>query len=280
MRTTAWAWASILACWGVAFVLACRLADSDLQPPVDSVLGRLLGASRTAIGQSLYLQADIYFHQGASPQKKEAFSGVFSRWWRELSPQAHVHSESTGVYELMPWFRFATQMDPHNVEAYLTAAYWLAGEGGRPDLAETILVEAQQNNPLDYRILQEKGRLLMKDHRDIAASKALDFGLKLWPGQMDPQDEQVRLDLGQMLTLRAFLYELEGRREQSLHLMKWASSLFPNNAALAARVAAMDRGELDSVWARETWDQLFSRKMVCAREDHDYAHEHEHEHED
>ena len=273
-----------LVCWGAAFVLACRLTKSAeaLLPPADSVLGRLLGSSREVMSQRLYEEADNYFHSGVKHTQKAAFTSLFGRWAGVIAPSVHHHVEGVGVYELLPWFRFATEMDPHNVEVYLTASFWLASEGGRPDLAEKVLLEGQRNNPLDYRILQEKGLLMVREKKDVPAALALDLGLKLWPGKQDPQDVQVRLDLGQMLTLRAFLYEVNGQRDQALVLLRWAVAQFPQNKGLAERVAAMEKGEDTTAWARDLWTQMFARKTTCSREeehDHDHDHEHEHDHE-
>jgi tetratricopeptide (TPR) repeat protein len=271
-----WLLVVILLCWGSCFVLACRLTSPEMESAseVDSVLGRLLGASRVALGQSLYLEADNYFHQGVKHTQKTAFTDFFQRWDSIIAPQLHMHTAGTSIYELMPWFRFATEMDPHNVEAYLTAAYWLGNEGGRPDLAEKILMEGQQNNPRDYRILQEKGRLLLREHKDEPAAAALSLGLRLWPSGQDPKDEQTVLDLAQMLTLRGCIYAQTGDRQSALVLLQKAWNLFPANKALAARVRDLQQG---ADLRLGSWAEIFPQKHVCSREEHD---EHDHEHDD
>ncbi|MFH0879323.1 MAG: hypothetical protein V2A34_06385, partial [Lentisphaerota bacterium] len=273
--------AGLVLCWGLAFSMACRLTDHYAEETAgdETVVGRFLGASRVALSQRLYLEADNFFHSGVSHVSAAAFSDIFQKTKAVISPQQHKHTEGGGIYELMPWLEFATTMDPHNVEVYLTAAFWLAQEGERPDLAEKILYDGQRNNPGDYRILQEKASLYMQEKKDDYAARALDMGLKLWPSGMDKADEQTMLDLGRMLTLRAFLYEFSGDRENALKLSRKALSIFPGNLPLKQRVSALEKGEINSEKVRDMWDAIFARKTMCSREEAEHEHDHEHEHE-
>ena len=84
----------------------------------------------------------------------------FRRWKAEIEPSIHVHPEGVEVSEIMPWLRVTTEMDPNNVEAYLTTAYWLEESIRRPDVAEAVLREAQWNNPKDYRVINERAKML------------------------------------------------------------------------------------------------------------------------
>jgi len=168
----------------------------------------------------------------------------------------------------MPWLRFATLADPHNVEVYLVAAYWLATEYGRPDLAREVIREALRHNPRDYRIYAEAGHIYLMLHDVTNAARMLDTGIRLWPSGLDPNDRQVKLELGRMLSYRGFLYELQGDRERALEVFRRALRLFPQNHALQERVAALQEGRLNRRWLSSAWENIFPRRHVCGRTQH------------
>ena len=277
-RTSAWFRPlGILALsWTAAFSLACRLSDSkaSAQPGGDTIAGRFLGQSRVAFGQSFMEEADTFFHMGVGHFHTRAFTNdVYQQWSHAIRPTTHVHTHGYHVSEIMPWLRFATDMDPHNVEAYLTTAYWLGDAIKRPDLESRILLEAESNNPGDYRILSARGRMFFAEHDDAKAAALLDAGIRMWPSQQDPKDDETRLELSEMLSYRAFLYEVNGNRKQSLEMFRRALSLFPRNQGLARRVLAMEQGQDFTDKDRQVWNSVFANSEV-ARESH---HEHEHE---
>jgi len=269
-----WPLAALLLLCGAAFALACRLAELDFQAAQaeDSVAGRLLVASRRVAGEHLVEMADQYFHQGVPHLHERALHDVFQRWRDQISPTAHRHPRERGIHEIMPWLRFATAVDPDNVEAFVTAAYWLAGQGGRPDVAEQVLREAQQLHPRDYRIYQERGRIYLLQRKGPEAARAFDAALLLWPSGLDSEEDAVRSDLGQIIAYRAFLCEVEGNEDRALELFKRAAAMFPDNKALRRRVSALEQGEPSRKWAQKNWDQLFAAPS-CAREGHDHDHD-------
>ena len=128
--------AALLLLWGVAFSMAAQLTLSPLNllSGDTSVAERLLGASRVAFGNSFFEEADNYFHKGVGHVHQKAFSNdLFQMLKAEIEPSVHVHPEGVEVSEIMPWLRFTTEMDPNNVDAYLTTAYWLEDSIRRPD---------------------------------------------------------------------------------------------------------------------------------------------------
>ena len=245
-----------------------------------SVAERLLGASRVAFGKSFFEEADNYFHKGVGHVHQKAFSNdLFQTLKAAIEPSGHVHPRRVEVSEIMPWLRFTTEMDPHNVDAYLTTAYWLEGSIRRPDVAEAVLREAQMNNPKDYRVINERAKMLFGTGNDGKAALFLDAAIKLWPGDQDPEDQQAQIDLAQMLSYRAFLFELKGDRGQALDLFKKAYARMPNNNALEQRIHALERGE-DFSRKIGMSGRVFLRAAMCAREgaDHDHDDEGEHDH--
>ena len=274
-----WFWpvAALALLWGAAFAMACRLDAIPVQgySSTDSVAGRFLGVSREALADSLYDQADDYFHMGVGHRQDVAFhNSLYQRWAEAIRPSLHAHTHGYTVAEIMPWLRFTTDLNPHNVEAYLTTAYWLATAIKRPDIAEQVLLEAQRNNPDDYRILSERAQAFFQKREDAKAAALLDAGIRLWPSGQDPNDEQSKLELSRMLSYRGFLYELKGGdRRQVLALLKRAQELAPANEGIARRVKALEQGIDLTEKDRELWEGVFAHKMTCAREEgaHDHA---------
>ena len=153
----------LLVLFGAAFCLACLIAtpDDSMNHDVGSLLDRVLGSTRVQFGNEFYLKADQYFHKGVDHTEETGFTDPFQRLYEAMTPQGHVHAEGIDVNEIMPWLRFATDMDSHNVDAYLVAAYWIA-RGGHPELAEDIYREAKRNNPGDYRVFLDWARCEMR----------------------------------------------------------------------------------------------------------------------
>jgi len=249
-----------------AFILACRVVATTVSAQGDSgIIGRLLVGSRRAVGQQFYEMADVYFHKGVPHHHQVGFDDFFQRLAREAAPRVHRHIHGGGVKEIMPWLRFATGADPHNVEAYLVAAFWMAGAGGRPDIALNILREAEKNNPGDYRIYAEKGRIFMILRDSRRAANVLDEALRLWPGNQSPESREARLEMGRILAYRAFLYELEGDRRNAMKMFAKASAMFPANRALRKRLEELKKGNLNRKWVLQAWQSLFPSRHVCKR---------------
>jgi hypothetical protein len=271
----------LILCWLGAFALACRIEVSGA-PEADagSLLGRLLGESRTVLGRNMYFEADRYFHLGVSATKHTAFSDRLTRLAEAVEPSRHEETQGEEVREITPWLRFATQMDPHNVDAYLAASFWVAGHGGRPDVAESILMEAQRNNPRDYRVFREKATLCMRLGKWEAAGAALDSGIRLWPSSQDGEDRQVVADLIRMLDDRSVLAVRDNDMVTATKLARRALALAPDLDHLAWRVEAIEKGESMTKWADATLAGVARR--YTAADEHECSREgaHEHEHED
>jgi len=262
-----------LALWVAAFALACRLLDRSAEATgaEESFWGRALGSGRTALSRSLYDQADVYFHGGVRNVEDRAFRGPFERWAEALNPVQHVHPEGAGVYELLPWYQFATQTDPHNVEAWLNAAFVAGGLGRRPDVAHQILREALRRNPRDYRLYSERGHLCLRERNYAQAAAALGVGLRLWPSAQPTDDDAQRGRL-RLLSFSAYAYEILGERAQALAALRQQQALAPDNERLGRRLAALERGEDTRASARRELEAILAQPVACEREDAAHAH--------
>ncbi len=159
-----WPCAGIIASWGVAFVISCQLADFPANSCPDDRQGSIAGAAvnetRSSISAILYEMADAYFHKGAPRVHAQAFlDDPLQKIAAVMSPGTPVHLAGQSVKETMPWLWLAIQADPHNVEACLVAAFLLAGELERPDLAHEVPLESslEIKGTARFRRCQEKG---------------------------------------------------------------------------------------------------------------------------
>jgi len=288
VRVGIWVALVLAVLWGAAFALACRLTSMPLMPGDEtdspaiagspatadppamagSVAIKALGASRVAMGDQLYEAADRTFHMGVGVYRRPAFANWFTRLGQAVAPEGHVHLHAQGVNELVPWLYLATRADPHNVEAYVVAAFWLAGEGGRPDLAERVLNEARANNPKDYRVYLEKGRLALKKGALVEAARAFDAAGALWARDPGPDEIQAQLDRAEMLTYRGLLYEEGGDVPRALICYRDMLALFPGRVGIRERVAELtEAGHARVAPAAMRQTIMFQRRHVCEREE-------------
>lgn len=264
------AWLIVFALWGFAFALACRLLSMPDQQErhAEGFADKMLGGIRYEIGGGLYEQADAVFHKGITRPPAKKVPDWFAKMRRETAPYGHVHLHKEGILEIMPWLYLATRADPGNVTAYTVAAYWLAGEAGRPDLAEEVLNEALRNNPSDYRIYMEKGRLAMKEGKYKKAARYLDAAYARLPGTNNMDKEQMKIDRAEILVYRGLLYEMEGRPANALRCYRETIQIFPGRLNLKERMIALEKGgPLPTPPEKLAETLLLQHRHVCAEDE-------------
>jgi tetratricopeptide (TPR) repeat protein len=155
-----------------------------------------------------YSKADAYFHSGFYPgifdralaeghadmkgkaedpthhDEDETFMGAprdwIDRFGRNFYPTIHTHLSGGNEREMLPWLKLASELDPQNVETYITGAYWL-DRLKKPKEAEEFLREGLWSNPDSYEILLELGRLYVNDKHDYPTARNLfNIALKKW----------------------------------------------------------------------------------------------------
>lgn len=275
--TAGWFWVGIVALETAAFSLACRLAAAPAAaPPASpSLAAALLGDSRAAIGAAFYEQADTAFHKGVGHYRAKGIASVFVALGREIAPEAHVHLTGGDVKDIVPWLYFATRMDAGNVTAYGVAAFWLAGQAGRPDLAERVLSEARRANPRDYRVYLESGRLAIKQSELKRAAAFLETAMRLWPGASASPDRQNELDLAEIQMYRGLLYEHDGALAQAREMYRRALERAPDRPALRQRLDYLEAHGRSPSPPFEAWrDLLYRHAEVCDREGAEENHRH------
>ncbi len=143
--------AGAFALWMAAVFLAVLILRDPAQAAVAAgdPLSRFLGSAKEAVGDTLFLKADAYFHGGViekdhhdeTPEelRREGLLAPATPhietpkdWIVAVNREVHVseiaHLTKQGRKEMLPFFSMAATLDPTNVEAVLTTAYWFENE--------------------------------------------------------------------------------------------------------------------------------------------------------
>jgi tetratricopeptide (TPR) repeat protein len=198
-----------------------------------SVLTLLLGDGRRMFADQIFAKADAYFHRGNYPSifdlnarseenhmagekehHDEDHAGhdeqeegpppprdFVEAFGRHFYPTVHVHLKQGEEREMLPWLRFSAELDPHRVESYTVAAYWLRERLGKVDEAEEFLRDGLRANPNDPAILNELGSLYFHNRHDsVKAENIWKAALRRWQqlegGKNEPDTPLLREILG------------------------------------------------------------------------------------
>lgn len=257
----------------LALALAAALATGgrllvwqQTQPQdTGSVLALLLGESRRAFADQAFLKADTYFHQGfypsifdlALPDGKTHMAAETEghdhhdhsqaprphRDWlegfgRHFYPAEHRHLERfTDTREILPWLRLSAELDPHRVDTYTVAAYWLRERLNQVKEAEAFLREGLRANPGSYEILLELGRLYAENNRDVPRARAvLELAVEKWLRQEASKPNPDEATYGQILAQLANLEEQAGNLGSALAHLTRLKRVSPQPAAVQKRI--------------------------------------------
>lgn len=290
-------WLVVLLSYGGLFCMSCRLAitsDASVGRSAGTVAGAVFGETRAILASQFYEVADLYFHRGVPHRRESALAiDLFRKLREEVSPSVHTHAAGQSIREIMPWLWMTIRLDPDRVDPYLVAAFWLAGEAARPDLALDVLLEAQRNIAFSYEIQMAKGRIYLRGGDIERARSAFDAALAFLPRAADPGGQEWRMDKAEALLYRALIHEADGRYAEAAGLLRQVLVLFPDRTTLLVRIEALERGTEPEGLAATIWNAMlrdYARKRsACHRDecvtaagghDHGHGHGHGHDHDD
>ncbi|MEI8345633.1 MAG: hypothetical protein WCG06_06135 [Candidatus Omnitrophota bacterium] len=240
---------------------ALVLASSDLEGAlVDQghyaskadVMQRIFGSAEEAVGDTLFLKADSYFHGGsAEPHEDNAQTlsqeGLIKEdphagdkqpqpadWIENVNRQIlmHQHYHLSGVKkrEMLPFLAWAAALDPHNTEAILTAAFWLGGEFNRPEEALKILQKGYADNPASWEIVSALGDYYFKRKNDFQQSRRYyRQAADLFDAKAGPAERQ------RLYFYLAESYDRAADRQNALSAYRKASAENPTGADTALK---------------------------------------------
>ncbi|MCS7091623.1 MAG: hypothetical protein RMN51_13425 [Verrucomicrobiota bacterium] len=163
------------------------------------------------------------------------------RLGRHFRVTQHTHLEDgVSESEILPWLRVAMELDPHQVEVYTTAAYWLGRRLGKVNQAEAVLRRGLRSNPDSEEILLELGRLAWEHRRDAERARHLwNAAERVWQRKYLSVNATNRVTLARMLALRAQMEETLGHTEEAIRYWSRLQEVSPHPEAVARRVAAL-----------------------------------------
>jgi tetratricopeptide (TPR) repeat protein len=154
---------------------------------------------------------------------------LLDRFGRHFHPTRHTHLSDGGsvahgenrVREILPWYWLTAALDPHDLESYLEAAYWLRKSEGNAVEAAAFLREGLQANPDSYEILFELGRIYEEDRGDVAHARNLwEIALQRWEKRNHALKEQDEFPYRQITGHLARLEDRQGNSRQTLRYLE------------------------------------------------------------
>ncbi len=176
-----------------------------------SVLATLLGDGRQMAADYFNVRADIYFHSGYYPsvfdqareeEEKDSdvshpeetnapleagFRGPPQDWIdgfsRHFRPDRHTHLRGEAVAEILPWMRLSADLDPHRVQTFIVASYFLRDYLGKANDARDFLRAGLMANPNSPELRYELGRVYFENLKDFPHAR------NVWLGALRSWDE-------------------------------------------------------------------------------------------
>jgi tetratricopeptide (TPR) repeat protein len=243
----------------------------------DTALKMLLGDSRRMFANHFFVKADVSFHSGYYPsifdqarqseedekavarrqndhddhadeahEKAMSFLGQPTDWidrfGRHFRVTEHTHLEAQGTREILPWLRISAELDPHRIETYTVASYWLRNTLGKVDEAEQFLREGLQANPDSYELLFELGSLLYENRHDVSRARNVwETAVRRWHRTEDHQKEPDFQSLHDMATCLGHLEEAEHNYAKAIAWLEIAKEHAPRPEAVQGQIDELRR---------------------------------------
>ena len=207
-------------------------------------LSRWVGSAQEAFGDALFLKAETYFHGGvveeghhddsAEDLEKEGVLGkggsTSTDWISRINQHVHtnevMHLNKEKRVEMLPFFAMSTALDPHNVDAVLTTAFWLDREFGKTDDALEVLKTGSRDNPDAWEIEYSMGRIYFRLN-EVAVSEQ-HFREAARRSRSVSLEEHERMDMNYRW---AQALETLGRKTEALNVYQEAGRHFDEKTA-------------------------------------------------
>lgn len=191
---------------------------------------------------------------------------IIERFSHNFYPVRHTHLDQQGkpgdMREILPWLRLTVELDPHNVDAYVVASYWLRREFKKDAEAEAFLRDGLKHNPDSCEIYFELGRLQLEDHQQPDRARNLWLlALRKWDQTEAGQPEPNRFIYLQVTGQLAKLEEHQGDYARALYHLRALREISPQQTAVDEWIA----GVWEKLGAEETVHPLNSGKGGVVR---------------
>lgn len=225
----------------------------------------LLGDSRKIFANHFIEKADVYFHSGFYPtifdrstkqegshmeeesshehdehcehgeeghEEETSFLGkprdIIERFGRNFYATSHTHLQARQQREMLPWLKLGARLDPHKVQTYTVAAYFLRKELNKVEEAESFLREGLRQNPDSYEILFELGKIRKEHDNDRDAARNLwELALNKWRKQQAADKQPDPFVLRQILANLGALEESAGNVKEAIRYFEILNAIEP-----------------------------------------------------
>jgi tetratricopeptide (TPR) repeat protein len=279
----------LAACFTLATCLQPQARRWTNEDQKDSLLAIALGDARRMFANHFFVKADVYFHsgyypsifdQGAKPavdaghlteehhegkdeaaeerEHEKSMDVGKPRDWieafgRHFYPSTHTHLDKPGeAREILPWLRLSADLDPHRIDTYTVAAYWLRKHLGKTDEAGQFLLEGWRENPNSVEIIFELGQLEYENHHDITRARNLwELALRYWQAQEDSGQKPDDVLYQKLVINLAHLEEEQRNLQQALHYREMEVKVSPFPDVVRKEIAEL-RQQLASPQPKKT----------------------------
>ncbi len=230
----------------------------------------LMGDSRRMFANHFFVKADAYFHNGMQPtvfdeaqpdadhlaghdehgqheEEQHSYLGEPTDWIdafsRNFYPTKHTELPDAGTgeeREVLPWLKLSTDLDPHRVQSYLVAAYWLRERMNKVDEAEKYLREGLRANPGEPEILYELGRVAFESRHDHPRARFLwQRAQDQWQAQEGSKAEPDWFLLRNILSMRSRVEEEDGHIDLAVQFLQTATDAGPGSNMFDRRLQVL-----------------------------------------
>jgi len=250
-----------------AITTAEQFSSADIREANESIPMTLLGEFRTNLDAYLWLKTEEYLHGGITyrpyteaekssglseiaadvggfaqhsdgptliPPKEKDWRGIFGDFERNIQPYRPGPARHGDPEELIPWYRVQTIINPLDVNAYVTCAFFLGDFAKKPDEALVFLEEGVKNNPRSPELQEAIGQFYFEKKKDYDKaipylSNAIAFGKEI-----EKRDEGQEKAFGDAYLFLARAYRENGDLDAALRIAEEGVRECPSNTLVRA----------------------------------------------
>ncbi|MFH1752644.1 MAG: tetratricopeptide repeat protein [Candidatus Omnitrophota bacterium] len=242
--------------------------------PERDIINNVLGEARKIFAVSCYVNADLYLHGGVydidksecgqsytltgaqqgdehheeradhdhgRKEHRSTAHNAFPIWnilpyiGEAIDIGEHIHLQGEEEKEILPWFVFATRLDPNNAENYQLGGWFAWRRLGRIEEGEEFLRKGLAHNPDSWKIYKELGFLYFMGRGDF--QEALVYLHKAV--ELISEDNSDKYEMRQVYAFTAHCYEMIGNNEKALEYYKEILALFPRDESVQNKVRSL-----------------------------------------
>ena len=263
----------LVCCFSLAVLLQPSAEAIAQASGEGSILKVMLGDGRKMFADLLFREADVTLHSGYYPSMffqpqaptnsehmtigeggdeeaeeaheksmASAFMGPPKDWieafGRHFLITNHTHLGGGGERELLPWFKFSAELDPHRIDTYTVAAYFLRGPSlNKVAEAEQFLRDGLRQNPDSYEILFDLGRIYLENYTNTdRARRVWELAKAGWGRAWDAGKGPETNDLYKITLNLGRLEEQTGNLRPAIKYLEEAQQYSPNPGVLKKQI--------------------------------------------